>query len=109
MLGLGIFVFVDMSPANGGSMVMAFAHVFGEATRPSLFKAAMFMVISGVAIIIYGVTSMLSVWKKSYKLMALVRLPRCVNPFHRTDSKRYKIFLRVLVTSWDSRSPLIFL
>ena len=61
-----------MSPEAGGSVVMAFAHVFGEATRPSLFRAAMFLVISGIAIIIYGVTSMMSVWKKSVKFMGLV-------------------------------------
>ena len=72
VLGIGIFVFVNMSPEAGGSVVMAFAHVFGEATRPSLFRAAMFLVVSGVAIIIYGVTSMMSVWKKSVKFMGLV-------------------------------------
>lgn len=70
--GLGIFVFVDMSPGKGGNMVMAFSHVLGPTVRPSLFRAALFMVVAGIVIAGYGITSMIAVCKKSYRLMCLV-------------------------------------
>lgn len=72
VVGLGIFILLDLSPQYGYNYIMYFAHLYGFNQKPGIFKAALLMVVGGLIVIVYGIVSLVTFCRRSYKYMFTV-------------------------------------
>ena len=74
LIGVGIFVLVDLSPEHGGNLIMVFSNINRDLSGPGIQKAGVLMIVSGLLIILYGVSTSVVICRKTYRLMWLVGL-----------------------------------